>query len=113
MHTNQVMNQYIELLEHLKTLQAEKARVSNEGTVLVDCWIAISKPGGTARSTNAHWQLRSRKPQFAGKKSKYLKAAEIGEYEAAIARGKQLKQLNKQIESLSQRISRVEKIIAV
>jgi hypothetical protein len=104
---------YLELLEHLKTLKAEKARVSNEGIALVDCWIATSKPGGTARSTNAHWQLRSRKPQFAGKKSKYLKAAEIGEYEVAIARGKQLKQLEQQIKSLCQRISKIEAAIAV
>jgi hypothetical protein len=41
---------------------------------------------------------------FDGKKSKYLKMAEVGEYEAAIARGHQLKQFDQQIEALRQRI---------
>jgi hypothetical protein len=106
------MDKYLELLENLKALEAERARISREGDVLFDCWLAVSKPGGTAKTTNAHWQLRSRKAQFNGKKSKYIKAAEVGQYEAAIARGKQLKQLDQQIETLRQRIGRIEAAIA-
>jgi hypothetical protein len=56
--------------------------------------------------------LRSRKAQFDGQKSKYIKAAEVGQYEAAITRGKQLKQLDRQIEALHQRISKIEAMIA-
>lgn len=106
------MDKYLALLESLKALETEKARINGEGTVLFDCWLAASKPGGTAKTDKAHWQLRSRKPQFTGKKSKYLKVAEIGQYEAVIARGKQLKQLDRQIEALRQRIGKVEAAIA-
>jgi len=56
--------------------------------------------------------LRSHKPQFNDKKSKYVKAAEFGGYEAAIARGKQLKQLARQIETLQRRIGKIETAIA-
>jgi hypothetical protein len=83
-----------------------------ERDVLFDCWIAASKPGGTARTQKAHYQLRSRKPMFDGKKSKYLKIAEMRQYETAIARGKQLKQMDRQIEALRQRIGKIETAIA-
>ncbi len=106
------MTKYLELLESLKTLETEKARISGEGNVLLDCWLSESKPGGTARSQKAHWQLRSRKAQFNGKKSKYIKASDVGLYQAAIARGKQLRQLDQQIEALRQRISKIEVAIA-
>jgi hypothetical protein len=102
------MDKYLELLEKLKAMEAESYRIREEGDVLFDCWMAESKPGGTARSNNAHWQLRSRKAQFGGKKSKYVKASEVGQYEAAIARGKQLKELDRQIEALQKRITKVE-----
>jgi hypothetical protein len=105
------MSKYLELLENLKSLEAERARIQAEGDALFDCWIAESKPGGTARTNKAHCQLRSRKPQFDGKKSKYLKVGEIGRYEAAIARGKQLKQLERQIETLSRCLDKIETVI--
>ncbi|MBD2067354.1 hypothetical protein H6F93_07395 [Leptolyngbya sp. FACHB-671] len=106
------MKGYLELLENLKTLEAERAKIGSEGDVLFDCWIAQSKPGGTARTNATHWQLRSRKAQFDGRKSKYLKAFEVGQYEAAIARGKQLKELKRQSETLQKRIIKVEAMIA-
>lgn len=106
------MKGYLELLENLKILEAERAKISNEGDVLLDCWIAQSKPGGTARTATAHWQLRSREPRFNGKKSKYLKASEVGQYEAAIARGKQLRSLVQQIETLQGRIQKIERTVA-
>ena len=106
------MNRYSELLKTLEDLEAERTRISGEGDVLLDCWLAESKPGGTARSQKAHWQLRSRKAQFNGKKSKYVRAADVEQYEAAIARGKQLRQLDRQIEALHQRIVKIEAVIA-
>ncbi|PSB25351.1 hypothetical protein [Stenomitos frigidus] len=106
------MTKYLELLESLNTLEAERTRISNEGDVWFDCWLAASKPGGTARSQKAHWQLRSRQAQFSGKKSKYVKSSEVGQYEAAIARGKHLKTLDRQIELLQKRVERIEGMIA-
>jgi hypothetical protein len=75
---------------------------------LLDCWIAQSKPSGTARTEHAHWQLRSRKAQFGGKKSKYLKASEVRQYEEAIARGKELKRLEREIGALQQKVEKIE-----
>ena len=113
MHTNQrIMQKYLELLEALKMLEAERTRISHEGDVLLDCWLAQSRPSGTARTNHAHWQLRSRKPQFSGKKSRYVKAAEVGQYAAAIARGQHLKHLARQIETLQRRIGKIETAIA-
>ncbi|MEP0873776.1 hypothetical protein NDA01_29125 [Trichocoleus desertorum AS-A10] len=80
--------------------------------MLVDCWVAHSAAGGPARTENLYWQVRSRNPIFDGKKSRYLKAFEVAEYEAAIARGKRIKALGKEIEKLQQRISKVEALLA-
>jgi hypothetical protein len=107
------MDKYLEVLENLKALEAESSRIKQEGDVLFDCWLAESKPGGTARSSKAHWQLRSRKAQFGGKKSKYVKASEVGQYEAAIARGKQVKQLAQKTEALQKRIRKIEALIEI
>ncbi|MEP0925359.1 hypothetical protein [Leptolyngbya sp. ST-U4] len=106
------MTRYFALLKNLEALEAERNRISNEGDILFDCWLAPSKPGGTARTGKAHWQLRSRKAQSAGKKSKYIKASEVGQYEAAIDRGKTLRQLDKKIELLRKRIEQIDAIIA-
>lgn len=112
MHTNQIpQTEYFKLLETLKNLEAERVRISNEGDVLFSCWLAPSKPGGTARTSNAHWQLRSRQPQFNGKKSKYIKASEVGQYEAAITRGKGLRQIDKEIELLHKRVNKINQLI--
>jgi len=65
-----------------------------------------------ARTKNLYWQVRSRNPIFDGKKSKYLKASEVAEYEAASARGKRIRALGKKIEKLQQHISKVEAMLA-
>ena len=110
MHTNQVMNAFAAMLENLETLKTEKRQLEDQGMILFDCWIAESKPGGTARTKKAHYQLRSRQPQFAGKKSKYLKVDEVGKYQSAIARGKAIRQLEKQIVVLQKKLERIEAI---
>lgn len=98
------MSSCLELLDILDWLKAKRQDLQGQGPVLYDCWIGRSKPGGTARNPRLHYQLRSRKPQFNGKKSRYLRAAELGEYQAAIERGRTLMQLEKQIFKLEQRI---------
>lgn len=106
------MTNYLELLESLKSLENLRAKIGSEGEVLFDCWLAASVPGGTARTDKAYLQLRSRKAQFDGRKSKYVRASEVGRYEAAIARGKQLKQLTQQIETLQKRLEKIERAIS-
>lgn len=49
---------------------------------------------------------------FDGKKSRYLKATEVVEYESAIARGKRIKALDKEIGKLRQRITKLEALLA-
>lgn len=84
-------------------LQAEVARISSEGRVLVDCWIAKAKPGS---KKNKYPRLKSRKPIFDGKKTEYLsiQSSAIADAEAAIARGKLIKKLHKRIRAINDRI---------
>ncbi|MBD1999243.1 hypothetical protein H6G00_21955 [Leptolyngbya sp. FACHB-541] len=104
------MNAHQTLLEKIASLQSQQFKIREQGDVLLDCWIAQSKPSGTARTDNSHWQLRSRKPQFGGRKSKYLKPSEVGQFEEAIARGKELKRLEREIGALRQKVERVEQL---
>jgi len=94
------MGKYLDLLATLESLEAERTRIRNEGEALFDCWISSFTPAGTARTSNSYLQLRTSKPMSNGKKSKYLKAGEVAHYRAAIARGKQLRQLEKEINAL-------------
>lgn len=87
----------------MTALQAEVARISSEGRVLMDCWIAEAKPGS---KKNKYPRLKSRKPIFDGKKTEYLSIqnSAIADAEAAIARGKIVKKLKKRIKALNDRI---------
>ena len=107
------MNPYEALLNSLEHLQAQKRQLQEQGLVLFDCWIGQSRPGGTAINPSCHYQLRSRKAQFNGKKSRYLKASEVRAFRGAIARGKIIKQLNRQILTIEQKLARIEAIAAV
>jgi hypothetical protein len=48
--------------------------------------------------------VRSRQAMFNGKTLKHLRADEVEDYRAAINRGRQLKQIDRQIEKLQQRL---------
>jgi hypothetical protein len=98
----------------LKTLQsalyllnARRSQVIRSGWFLQNCWLVQVKPGGTARTDCKYWQVRSRQPIFAGKTLKHLKLGEVEGYRAAIARGRQLKQIDRQIEKLQQQLARL------
>ncbi len=91
----------------LDALNTERSRVQSEGWYLQDCWLVQVKPGGTARTNHLYWQLRSRKAIFNGKKLKHLKQNEVDDYKAAIARGRQLKQIDRQIEKHKQRLEQL------
>lgn len=99
------MSAYQRLLDQLTTLQAQQAEIRAQGVALFDCWIAQSKPAGTARTDNHHWQLRSRIAQFSGKKSRYLRRGEVARYRAAIARGQKLKHIEQEVRKLQQQLA--------
>jgi hypothetical protein len=94
----------MDVLEKLQTrvelLKIERNRILNEGWYLQYCWLVRVKPGGTARTSRQYWQVRSRQELFDGKKLKHLHANEVEEYRAAILRGRQLQQIDRQIAKL-------------
>lgn len=92
-----------ELKAEIARLQAEIDRISREGRVLTDCWIASAKPGS---KKHKYPRLKSRRPIFDGKKTEYLSihGSALAEAEAAIARGRQIKGLTKQIKTLNERL---------
>ncbi len=103
------MQKLEDLKAELLSLQVELARIQSEGRVLTDCWIAKAKPGGSKK--HKYPRLKSRKPIFQGKKTEYLSinGSAVAEAEAAIARGRIVKKLNKRIQTLSERISLLER----
>lgn len=93
------------LQSDLAALEARRARLISEGWSLQHCWLVQVKPGGTARTNRQYWQVRSRQAILDGnKKLKHLKPSEVEDYKAAIARGQQLKQIDRQISVLQQRL---------
>jgi hypothetical protein len=89
----------------LDDLNAQRAKIVGEGWFLQHCWLVQVKPGGTAHTDAKYWQVRSRQPLFNGKTLKHLKAEEVEDYRAAIARGRQITQIDRQIAKLQQRLS--------
>lgn len=96
-----------DLKAEIAGLQAEVAKISSEGRVLIGCWIAQAKPGS---KKNKYPRLKSRKPIFNGKKTEYLsiQGSAIAEAQAAIQRGKLVKKLNQRIQTLSDRIEELQ-----
>jgi hypothetical protein len=91
----------------LDTLNTKRSQIAGEGWYLQHCWLVQVKPGGNARTDRKYWQVRSRQPMFEGKTLKHLKSDEVEDYRAAIARGRQLKQIDRQIEKLQQRFEQL------
>ncbi|HEY9832807.1 MAG TPA: hypothetical protein V6D26_19800 [Stenomitos sp.] len=86
----------------LDALNTLRSQIVGEGWYLQHCWLVQVKPGGNARTDRKYWQVRSRQPMFDGKTLKHLKPDEVEDYRAAIDRGRQLKQIDRQIEKLQQ-----------
>jgi len=92
---------------HLTHLKRQKRLIEEQG-YLQDCWIAKYQPAGTAKGRNTYYHLRSSFPQFNGKKSKHLKTEEIPHYQQLIKNGRNLKQIERQLQKLTYRISQRE-----
>ncbi len=92
---------------NLKLLELERARIVTEGWYLQGCWLVQVKPGGTARTQRQYWQVRSRQQIFDGKTLKHIQSIEVKDYTDAIDRGRRLKQLDRAIRKLQQRIEKL------
>lgn len=102
-----------ELELQLEELETRIGEVKKSGNALFDCRIDSSRPGGAGHSGNVQHRLRYSQPQANGKKMQYLSQGEnVGEYRAAIARGKALKKLEKQRQSVVNQIDRLKTKIA-
>ncbi|HBB31849.1 MAG TPA: hypothetical protein DDZ80_05615 [Cyanobacteria bacterium UBA8803] len=91
----------------LDALNTKRSQIAGVGWYLQHCWLVQVKPGGNARTNRKYWQVRSRQPMFDGKKLKHLKPDEVEDYRAAIDRGQQLKQIDRQIEQLQQQLEQL------
>lgn len=102
-----------ELKLQLEELETRIEEVKESGNALFDCRIDSSRPGGAGHSGNVQYRLRYSSAQSDGKKTRYLSQHEnIAEYRDAIARGKQLRKLEKQRESVTQKIDTLRAKIA-
>lgn len=101
------MSKLEDLKAELLSLQADLATIQSSGRVLTDCWITQAKPGS---KKNKYPRLKSRKPIFNGKKTEYLSihGSAVAEAEAALARGRAVKKLNKRIQTLSEQIGQLQ-----
>lgn len=105
------MNRADILTAKLNTLQAQVTRIRTEGDFLQGVRLEKAAAGGTAskgaQATYKYARLRSGKGKAlpSGLKSQYVPVKEIPRYEAAIARGKQLTKLEKQIHQLQQQLA--------
>lgn len=103
------------LLEELKSLEEQAARIRASGEVLQGVRLVKIAPGGTAgepsKSKAKYGQLRGigRDGKLpSGQKTQYVALAEIDKVEAAIARGQQLTQVEKAIAKLQERIEKLK-----
>lgn len=94
---------YPELCARLDSLEAQIKNLKAEGDVLLGASIDSSTPGGTARG-NPSIQYRLRIP---GQKARYLRPGEVASTRAAIARGKQLRKLQQEVERLQIQMNRI------
>lgn len=94
---------YLELCTKLRSLEAQIKELKAEGDILIGASIDSSMPGGTARG-NPSIQYRLR---VQGQKARYLKPGEVASARAAIARGRQLRKLQGEVERLQIQIKRI------
>jgi hypothetical protein len=103
-----------DLKTHLSALEAELAALKGSGDYLIGVRIERSPAGGSAsiaaKETCKYARLRAGKGKLLpnGKKSLYIPLEKIAQYEAACDRGKQVQQLERQIERLKAQLWQTE-----
>lgn len=104
------MNRVDALTAKLNALLTEITKIRESGECLQGVRLERAAAGGTAskqsQETYKYARLRCGKGKAltSGSKSKYIPVKDIPHYEAAIARGKQLTKLEKQISQLQQKL---------
>lgn len=103
-----------ELRRQLATLKEQVSAIKQVGNYLMGVRIERSPAGGTAsvmaKETCKYARLRAGKGKLLpnGKKSLYIPVESIAQYEAACDRGKQIQQLERQIERVNAQIWKIE-----
>jgi hypothetical protein len=103
-----------QLRQQLIVLTNQVTALQQAGTYLVGVRIERSPAGGTAslaaKEACRYARLRAGKGKLLpnGKKSQYIPVESISQYEAACARGKQIQQLERQIERIRAQIWKIE-----
>jgi hypothetical protein len=95
---------YRDLRAQLTALEAALTAVRAAGNILTDARIDSSTPGGTTVRGQPSTQYRLR---VKGQKARYLKADQVAATRAAIARGKQLKQLERERQRVEAQLERL------
>lgn len=103
-----------ELRRQLATLKEQVSAIKQVGNYLLGVRIERSPAGGTAsiaaKETCKYARLRAGKGKLLpnGKKSLYIPVESIAQYEAACDRGKQIQQLERQIERVNAQLWKIE-----
>jgi hypothetical protein len=67
------------------------------------CFLESAQAGGTARSANVYWRVRAYKGETFedGTRSKYVSSSNLAEARACVARGQEVRRLDKAIAKLT------------
>ena len=97
-------------LQHIEN-QIQALHDSGEVFPFARFWVSASTPGAKPGEVphRKQFHIRSRQPVFNGKKSRYLKATEVGDIRAQIARRRSLDLLIKQREAVRKEIETIRK----
>ena len=95
---------YPALKAKLLALEAEVAAIQAEGEMLFNARVDSSKPGGSTVRGQPSVQHRLR---VKGQKARYLKANEVTPTRAAIARGKRLRQAQRELQRVQVQLDRL------
>lgn len=108
------METYKSLQAQLAKLESEKIRIAESGQCLKGVRLEKAAAGGSAskkmQQTYKYGRLRCGKGGTLpnGAKSRYIPLAEIGQCEAAIARGKELTKIEKEITALRTKLEKLK-----
>ena len=108
------MNSLPELKAQLATLEASATEIRESGECLQGVRLERAAAGGTAsgKSQGAYkyGRLRAGKGKLLpnGSKSQYVPLAELGNVEAAIARGKELTKVQREIGKVTAKLARLQ-----
>ena len=108
------MNSLPELKAQLATLETQAAAIRGSGECLQGVRLEKAAAGGSASSKSQadykYGRLRCGKGKALanGSKSQYVPLSELGNVEAAIARGKELTKVQREISKVTEKLARLQ-----